>query len=152
MPCQGGMSYQTYVCECSDKIDELTQMLCYLTASLYKDGLLKKYGNADIIAWHQDHMHKDELRVGREMQKIFKKNPHKLDDEEFIVSVADQFYLEAVKVHPVSDFHEAWFDRMAQEAAREIKLALEEKEKKQAMKATALNKLSEDDKKVLGLA
>ncbi len=149
MPCQGGMSYREVVVESGEVIDDLTQKLCYVCAALYADGLLEKYANQAIIAWHQKHMHTDEVRVATKMQALFRKQPNRMADTD---AVAEQFLQAALKVHPVSEYHRNWFKQMAKEAADAIQAANQQAAEAQQAKARALGKLSDEDKRALGLS
>ncbi len=146
MPCQGGMSYTEVVVESSTVIDALTQKLCFLCASLYKDDLLEKYGNPEISEWHRDHMHKDELRVAEEMKQVFLSHPGAHP-----VGVAQDFLDKALAVHPVSDYHKEWFYKMAHDIHKELMEIKEKKAQKAADKHKALSKLTEEEKKLLGI-
>ena len=148
MPCQGGMSYERIVVESREIIDDLTQKLCYLCASLYMHGLLDKYGNEEIVAWHQDHMHKDEVRVGREMTDLFVNDPSLMGDTD---RVAEKFVAKAEAAHPVSEFHKEWFKRMAREAAMNVRHAMEMQATEVGVKASAMAKLTPAERKALGL-
>ena len=148
MPCQGGMSYDVIIRESGTVIDDLAQKLCYLCASLYADGLLEKYASDEIISWHKDHMHKDEVRIGTEMQNLFRNHPDRMDDTD---GVANEFLQAALKVHPVSKYHRRWFKKMAREVADAIRKAKKDREREHQVRKQALDKLSDDEKKALGL-
>jgi hypothetical protein len=142
------MSYREVVVESGEKIDALTQMLCYLCASLYIDGKLEQYGNKQIVAWHQRHMHEDEVRVGLEMQKIFREHPERMNHTD---EVAEEFLQKALAVHPVSDFHRAWFKRMATEAAEAFRETCRQDYAEEKVKSDALAKLTPEERRALGL-
>jgi cbb3-type cytochrome oxidase cytochrome c subunit len=146
MPCSdGGPSYS----DCSEeraKIDKLTQDLCYLCATLMESKVLKKYANARIIAWHKEHMAKDQQRVREEMVPIFKTHP-KMSTH----AVALEFYNKAVQVHPVSNYHKEWFLAMANQISKEVNTAIKQRKEKDKKKQDAIGKLSKEERALLNL-
>lgn len=142
------MPYHEVVVESGTIIDDLTQKLCYLCASLYADGLLEKYANHDIVEWHRQHMHADEVRVATEMQAVFRKRPGKMANTD---EVAEEFLRAAQKVHPVSEYHQKWFRQMAKDVAEAIQTAEAQATETRDTRARAMAKLSDKEKIALGI-
>jgi len=148
MPCQGGHSYRDNSQDYIDKIDKLTQKLCFLSASLYSEGLLEKYGNPEIVEWHQKHMHQDEVRVQSEMERVFIEHPERIDKPE---GVADDFYRRALEIHPVSEYHRKWFISSAKEISEKVYNVFVTKNQLKKTKMEALAKLSVEERQLLGI-
>ena len=128
------------------RLNEVTQSLCYLCASLMNDGILKKYANPVILEWHKEHLAADIGRVKGQLRTKFKKNESTLTSP---VAVALSMINTAKAVHPVSSYHVDWFKQMAKEVAKEIIAENKKVEDAKAKKKKALSKLSPADRKLL---
>jgi hypothetical protein len=131
-------------------LDEVTQNLCYLCGTVIHDLLREDVlkGNRRLYQWWRAHLAADEKRVRDEMRKYVSKlskdhyNPH---------VVASYFVDKAKKVHPVSAFHCKWFFDLASQTLLEKETAIEAAARKVELKKQALNKLTDEERKVLGL-
>jgi len=146
MPCQGGWSDNRLNQEMRQERDELTQDLCYLCASLYAEGLLEKYGNPRIVKWHREHMHRDERRVQQEMEKAFMENLQLSASH-----IGDVFLQRALKEHPVSEYHQNWFFKIAEEIYQRVKSVKETQRTIEQQRKDALLKLTPEEIKLLNI-
>lgn len=134
MACQGNDR------SCSlKKINELTQNLCYLCGTLIEKGLLGDVLNPRIKEWWETHITRDEERVRRQLKDHYGKSP---DDAEHPGKVADGFAQRAMNVHPVSNWHKAWFVGLASDEAGKFLIGRAERE-------SALSKLSPQERKAI---
>lgn len=139
MPCTDERAnydgYNSLKEEFKQKIDILTQDLCYLCANLKESNLLETYASERILKWHKEHMDDDEARVSRIIEEEYNKNINLLETPSFL---AKKLIKKAEKVHPVSNFHKRWFENLTKEIAKNM---IEEKKLYD-------NKLSEIKKKI----
>ena len=148
MPCQdGGPS-----CPCSEneyfkeRVDELTQNLCYLCGVLIEEKVLKKYANKRILGWQKEHHKSDEKRVRRKLKMIYERNSNAVPGIE-----ADKLIESAEEEHPVSSWHKKWFERLAKEELFKLKKKRKTEVELKKERKKALNKLSKREKVLLGI-
>lgn len=147
MPCSDGLYLDNFAEErLKERIDELTQNLCFLCINLKEAGLLETYGNPRIIEWHNKHMELDEERVRYQIEEYYKQHKSLVNSPK---RVADIFINRAEKVHPVSEWHKSWFFSLSLEISEKMKIEFE-KDKPNEIKV-ALNKLTKREKEILGL-
>lgn len=92
-----------------DKINALTQNLCFVCGNIESINGWSKLGNTRIKKWWDEHREADEERVTKKMDKLIQenvawRNPQRL---------ASHFIKKAVGVHPVSEWHKKWFFNLA---------------------------------------
>lgn len=143
MPCRGPdvNDYARDNQKIQKLVDQLTQDLCYLTASLEADGLLKKYASERIYAWFLEHKRQDLHRVTNEMNMMAANHRKKFYKPE---EVASYFIKKAEKEHPVSNFHKEWFLKIATEISEKII-------KEDKLISSAKLKLTTEEMKILGI-
>ena len=114
MPCKCDGYDEMLNNEKKQKLDQLTQDLCYICATLMTNGVLEKYASPRIIDWWKQHQKDDNARVKDTindlMQDYYDNNEEYLTPER----VADILINSAEDEHPVSDFHKKWFVIMAE--------------------------------------
>ena len=120
-----------------ERLDEVTQNLCYLCGTAEKNALHILKGNKRLAKWWEDHQKADTKRVKEQMLEHIKQY-RPMDS----ASVANDFILVAKHEHPVSEFHEEWFHRIAAEVM--TKYAAEYKAK-QDMVTSIKSKLSAEE-------
>jgi hypothetical protein len=128
------------------RLNEVTRLLCYLCGELEEDKILAKYTNPQLSTWRERHHEKDTIRVKTKMLEAIQRRP-----SHTIISLCDKFIEEAEAVHPVSRFHKKWFLIMARSAMEEAQKIWKEKESKVQLKKKALEKLTKEERKALGL-
>ncbi len=143
MPCKDERS--TYdndgnrrdVKQLQERLDEVTQNLCYLCGTAETNALHILKGNKRLAKWWEDHQKADTKRVSEAMLghiKAFKP----MDSSE----VARNFILLAKQEHPVSKFHEKWFHKLASEVMTKHS---NEYKTKEALKKSINGKLSTEE-------
>jgi hypothetical protein len=128
------------------RLNEVTRLLCYLCGELVEDKLFAKYTNPQLSTWRERHHEKDTQRVKAKMLEAIQRKPSYT-----VFSLCDKFIEEAEAVHPVSRYHKKWFMIMARSAMEEAQKIWKEKETKVQLKKKALEKLTKEEKKALGL-
>ena len=151
MPCrcddypQVNCSCSTTIAKMKKRLDEATRLLCYLCGELESDGQWKRYSNVELITWRERHHKRDAERVRRRMDEVLRKRLVEPD------KLAKKFIDKALAVHPVSRWHKQWFLDMAKEACRIRSEEMARKGAKDAMVKKALDKLTKDERRMLGL-
>lgn len=95
-------------------LDNLTQDLCYLCATLMENGILEKYASPRILKWWKQHQRDDNARVKDAINDLMQDY---LDNHgEYLTpnKIADILINSAEEEHPVSNFHKKWFVTMAE--------------------------------------
>ena len=162
MPCRGpsieeikGMEAQQ---KAQQEIDKVTQYLCYVIGYIKEHDVNLISGMDErVIDWADNHHKRDTERVHFEMVTYVSSNYHDVeilsDDYEKLVN---HFTQRAKDVHPVSPFHVQWFRSLAADIVdvhnQCIKQRIEKLAKKENLKLSALKKLSEEEKRALGLS
>lgn len=152
MPCNGGHTYsppdhtscEEYEKKLVDENDELTRLLCYLCGRLTGEGQFKKMP-AQLVGWWVKHQRLDFGRVSRQMDARLKKKSCSAQ------ALANKFIVEAMKAHPLSDFHQIWLRKMAREAVNRYRINAFNRKQHSLMREKALGKLTPAERKVLGL-
>lgn len=138
MPCGDGGGPCTSVDYCSDRLDSVTQMLCWLCGELTYNGQLDYISeNQKLAKWWYDHKLSDNNRVKSQMESEVAEYPS-------AAVMAKSFIHEAEKVHCVSNFHKEWFTNLATEVWLKYQTKKSKKEK-------ALSKLTNEERKLLGI-
>jgi hypothetical protein len=126
------------------RLDNITQKLCYMCGQAKElevfNALVKD--NPSLVTWWKLHCDSDEARVYVQMKESKSMNPEYL---------ARYFIKKAEKVHAVSDWHKRWFLEIAKKVIKEKKKLIQENEEALRMRKEALNKLTDDDKRILGI-
>lgn len=155
MPCEDPYRSNTVYVDnpkVKKRLDFVTQNLCYLCANLMDAGLLEKYANKRILAWHKEHTRSDEKRVSGKMRAVYLGHPEYIETPE---KVADNFIRTAEKVHPVSDYHKNWFNELAIREANYAKGVIAKRNKSENIRKKAINKLrsklTKEERRSLGL-
>lgn len=130
--------------ELNNRIDELSQNLCFLCGQAEYNGVFEDlaFNNDRLRKWWKNHQASDTRRVQKEMRQRKEMNPQKL---------ADSFIKKAKKVHPVSKFHMEWFLDLAEAEVERKKKEQEAKDREEALRQQALSRLSAEEKRVLGV-
>lgn len=97
-----------------ERLDEVTQNLCYVCGTAEMTALHILKGNKRLAKWWKEHQTADTRRVTESMNR-------------FIISgmvtnandVAEHFIATASREHPVSSFHNKWFGDLAVELVAE---------------------------------
>jgi hypothetical protein len=123
-------------------LDRVTQFLCYMCGqNEAKSGMVLP---EPIAEWWNKHQKADEKRVLGQMRK-------KVASFSSETKLGNAFIAKAKEVHPVSDFHAVWFHNLACQVWKEYKSKEQEEKIRKNKKRAALKKLTEDEKKLLGL-
>lgn len=135
MPCNGGPYYTSYgPSEYEKTIDRLTQYLCYMCGYCEEKGVEVP----DVIQeWFEEHVRKDKVRL----EESFRKDIWKGKDWKKVV---ERRIRESEAVHPVSNFAKDLMRSIAATLAKEY-------EEETSTKRQALSKLTEEERKTLGL-
>ena len=127
----------------------LTQDLCYLCGNIIQhcgNKVFDTIASPRIQAWWKCHQANDEKRVRGVLREYYKAMPRRTATQ-----AASMLKAKAEAVHPVSDFHITWFKILAHSVLAEIKAAESAAEQKKATIAAVREKLTEDERKALGL-
>jgi hypothetical protein len=148
MPCSdGGYPYpDTEKAKLKERLDEVTQNLCYLCGNLQRIGALEDYANSRILAWWAQHDAADCKRVHEQMMKAFRRMPAVA-----VEVVAAQFIEAAEAVHPVSSYHREWFLTRAIEAASAVAKENAESIRRTQLAQDAMAKLTAEERAALGV-
>jgi len=130
--------------ELNNRIDELSQNLCYLCGQVEYIGEFEDLtcNNDRLRKWWKDHQNSDTRRVKKEMRQIEERTPKKL---------ANYFIKKAKEVHPVSKFHIEWFFDLAKEEVARRQREHEKRDKKETLRQQVLSRLSDEEKEILGV-
>lgn len=147
MPCNGGGPSQSYQEQelLKAKIDRLTQDLCFLCASLLGAGILEDHASERTLEWHKEHMEKDEKRLREKMREVWKSGSNCTPEK-----AGEYFFNEAKKVHPVSQWHDEWFQRLAKEEYAKVVEEKREAIAQAELAKQARAKLSPEELEALG--
>jgi hypothetical protein len=115
------------------KIDELTQNMCFLCASVPKTMLTRK-ASQRILDWWKQHQADDTERVTEAIRAYVVKHPRTM-----ATNIANRFIRDAEAVHPLSDYHKNWFYDIAK---KEVDRYRKNKKRKSGLKASVTSKLS----------
>jgi hypothetical protein len=133
------------------ELDRVTQFLCFMCGETeYAHYFGSKSDQAidlpdRLQEWREKHQESDRIRVARQMKKDLG-GKRKYKDS---ATMAEAYIKKAEKVHPVSRFHKAWFQKLAH-AAFAIDDAIREKKKSKAeLRRAALNKLTPEERELL---
>ena len=130
----------------SEELNIITQNLCYLCGELSRCGNLGIYANGRILAWWKNHQENDTKRVTEKMEKYYRQ--HKPCTPEQVTSA---FIAKAEAVHPVSEFHMKWFLELAKDIYERRLLNKQAEQRKKEVASQAKAKLSDEERKALGL-
>jgi hypothetical protein len=150
MPCRDdGQGHDEAVRErerAQERLDRVTQDLCYLCGSLEHSNALNKYASRRIKAWWKNYQRVDTERVAELMKGHYYHHPD--DNPE---RVANKFIEAAEGAHPVSKFHRCWFHDLARVVKSQSEADAAKAEKQKINRAKALSKLTSAERRALGL-
>ena len=138
MPCQYYSAGEERA-ETAKHMNLLTQDLCFLCGQLVARELLEEVASLRILKWWQNHQHDDTNRVVTRFEDLFQRDLNITPGE-----AATRFIAEAVQEHPVSDYHRAWFHRLAEDSHHKIR-------SRQTLKKKALSRLTYAERQALNL-
>ena len=124
-----------------NKINELTQNLCWLCGTLSDDStrLTQKQileGNHKIVEWWKKHKEDDTIRVSLSMRDYIEQHPTWTDAS----AMTNHFITETEKEHPVSSFHIVWFYEIAKQELAKYNKKLNDKETRERRELARLQK------------
>lgn len=143
-----------------NKLNEVTQNLCYLCGELKYNNELEEYANERIINWFEKHTEDDKKRVETNIKQYIKKYIEKdnsvieeifRDIDEIGNEISYYFIDTAMKEHPVSNYHIDWFGNLVMKELLEVKSEILKKMNDEKTKQEILNKLTKEEKLILGL-
>jgi len=134
MPCKCDGMENDARNELEDRVDELTQNLCFMCGTITEKNLWKEFKNPRIKKWWKQHQKDDTERVTEAIKAYVKTHPKTTAE-----SIANRFIKDAEKEHPVSNYHKKWFHFIASKKVAEY---LVEKKRKNAIKASIQKKLT----------
>lgn len=151
MPCNGGHTYsppdhtscEEYEKKLIEENDELTRLLCYLCGRLHGEGKFNKMPT-QLVRWWMKHQKLDYTRVTKQMAARLKKKPCNA------AALAGMFITEAMKAHPLSDYHQLWLRAMAVKAVCRHRARSRVVKNKLSLRERALRKLSAAERNALG--
>jgi hypothetical protein len=129
-----------------ERLDRVTQLLCYTLGTMMDYEGHGLFEEPALVEWWQEHLAADETRLAPKMVRHAQNNPR--DNAE---KVARHFLKQAQAVHPVSEYHIGWFMDLAEEACEERDAEYREALRQEKLKTSAINKLNDEERKVLGL-
>jgi len=130
---------------CKERIDQLTQLLCYACGELRDlDMLNMSEVDGRLIEWAEQHHDNDSRRVHQEMT-------HDIHKYSSAGRMAAAYIKKADKVHPVSDWHRQWFKDLASQVWEENIEVIDEEQRIEQLREMALAILSDEEKESLGL-
>ena len=141
MPCYDARA--AYVtAENTDKIDRLTQMLCYTCGTFITQGISMPIS---LHNWWQMHEEADCTRVTKEMQDYISNMSIDRVKKLTVDKLVNSFIKKAEAVHAVSDWHKChWFPKIATDVLHKYLVEVELRER-------ALAKLTKTERKALKL-
>jgi len=137
MPCRCDGMEEADRDELQNKLDKVTQNLCFVCGEIEGYNEWAKYGSPRLILWWQEHLRNDTKRVTEKMQEMIRRNTSWTAGNLAIVLIR-----EAEAVHPVSEWHKNWFNTLADQ---QVKEAEADRKKKKQMRKSIAKKLTPEE-------
>jgi len=156
MPCRDDSPHYVTVenPKVKERLDQVTQFLCYLCGELMEDGHLSYLQETRLSKWWKDHQKKDTTRVTSAIKRRFTTQVKK-SGRRNPTSVADDLISSAEKVHPVSRYHKQWFRELCRTIDKELTIkeieAQRKAQRKKQKRASGKAKLTKSELLALGV-